>query len=54
MAEVLQKNSHPSEEGILLYYKYLYLGEDGREAVRDWYENACKREGLRGRCAKVG
>lgn len=36
--------------GVLLYYKYLDLGEDGREAIRGWYEHACRSKGLRGRC----
>lgn len=37
--------------GVLLYYKYLELGEEGREAVRDWYQRACELDGLQGRCA---
>lgn len=36
--------------GILLYYKYVGLGEDDRRAVvKDWYLQHCGDEGLRGR-----
>ncbi|CAM9976845.1 unnamed protein product [Ectocarpus sp. 4 AP-2014] len=35
--------------GVLLYYKYIPLGEDGRAAVKDWYVEHCGVERLRGR-----
>lgn len=36
--------------GVLLYYKYVDLGEAGRAVVKDWYGHHCEREQLRGRC----
>ncbi|CBN74575.1 conserved unknown protein [Ectocarpus siliculosus] len=55
-----QQQQHPavaaapreaSEEtgGILLYYKYIPLGEEGRAVVKDWYVEHCGVERLRGR-----
>ncbi|CAM9305848.1 unnamed protein product, partial [Ectocarpus sp. 8 AP-2014] len=40
-----------SEEtgGVLLYYKYIPLGEEGRAVVKDWYVEHCGVERLRGR-----
>lgn len=35
--------------GVLLYYKYVDLGEAWRSAVKDWYLHHCGVEGLRGR-----
>lgn len=35
--------------GVLLYYKYVHLGEERRSAVKDWYLQHCRVEGLRGR-----
>eukprot|EP00752_Nemacystus_decipiens_P009767 g8723.t1 len=35
--------------GVLLYYKYVDLGEERRSAVKDWYLQHCGAEGLRGR-----
>ncbi|CAB1109228.1 unnamed protein product [Ectocarpus sp. CCAP 1310/34] len=35
--------------GVLLYYKYIPLGEEGRTAVKDWYVEHCGVERLRGR-----
>lgn len=37
--------------GVLLYYKYVDLGEDRRSAVKGWYLRHCGAEGLRGRYA---
>lgn len=37
--------------GVLLYYKYVKLGNQKRGTVKDWYERACRQEGLRGRCS---
>jgi predicted sulfurtransferase len=34
---------------VLLYYKYLDLGESGREVCTAWYEASCRAAGLRGR-----
>lgn len=39
-----------NSQAVLLYYKYLDLGEHGRAAVSDWYRHHCLAEGLRGRC----
>ncbi|CAM9760371.1 unnamed protein product, partial [Ectocarpus sp. 13 AM-2016] len=55
-----QQQQHPavavapreaSEEtgGVLLYYKYIPLGEEGRAVVKDWYVEHCGVERLRGR-----
>lgn len=41
-----------SEEGgagVLLYYKYVDLGEERRSAVKNWYLQRCGAENLRGR-----
>eukprot|EP00903_Cladosiphon_okamuranus_P013386 g12474.t1 len=35
--------------GVLLYYKYVHLGEERRSTVKDWYLQRCGVEGLRGR-----
>jgi predicted sulfurtransferase len=34
---------------VLLYYKYLDLGESGREVCTAWFEASCRAAGLRGR-----
>ncbi|CAN0444756.1 unnamed protein product, partial [Ectocarpus sp. 12 AP-2014] len=55
-----QQQQHPavaaapreaSEEtgGVLLYYKYIPLGEEGRSVVKDWYVEHCGVDQLRGR-----
>ncbi|CAM9225888.1 unnamed protein product [Laminaria digitata] len=38
-----------ASEAVLLYYKYVNLGEERRAAVQDWYLHSCSAEGLRGR-----
>lgn len=40
--------AQPSK-GVLLYYKYIDLGEAGRAEVQSWYERDCGLQGLRGR-----
>lgn len=39
--------AHPN--GVLLYYKYITLGEEGRDAIKGWYERNCLDNLLRGR-----
>lgn len=36
-------------EGVLLYYKYVNLGEEERASAKEWYTRECLREELRGR-----
>lgn len=38
-----------SSEAVLLYYKYVSLGEERRGTVQEWYLQSCGAEGLRGR-----
>lgn len=38
-----------AKNGVLLYYKYVDLGEEGRAVVKNWYEHHCEKEQLRGR-----
>ncbi len=37
-----------SEQGVLLYYKYVDLTEE-QGAVKEWMQNLCQNLGLRGR-----
>ena len=43
------EGGHDASEAVLLYYKYVHLGEERRAAVREWYLQSCGAEGLRGR-----
>lgn len=48
-AEAPQEVGGGSAGGVLLYYKYVDLGEERRPVIRDWYLERCGAEGLRGR-----
>lgn len=47
-AETL-KEANEEGPGVLLYYKYIGLGEYRRAIVKEWYLEHCGVEGLRGR-----
>ncbi|CAM9981067.1 unnamed protein product, partial [Choristocarpus tenellus] len=36
-------------EGVLLYYKYIPIGEEWRSSIQAWYELVCRQGRLRGR-----
>ena len=44
-----KQTAQGATEAVLLYYKYVNLGEQRRAAVQDWYLQSCGAEGLRGR-----
>lgn len=44
-----QEASEEGDAGVLLYYKYVNLGEARRSAAKGWYLQHCGAEGLRGR-----
>lgn len=44
-----KQTAEGASEAVLLYYKYVSLGEERRAAVQDWYLKSCGAEGLRGR-----
>lgn len=44
-----QQLLHDEGDGVLLYYKYIDLGEYRRALVKDWYLHQCHVDGLRGR-----
>lgn len=45
-----RRGPEATNAGVLLYYKYVDLGDAGRAVVKDWYGRHCEREQLRGRC----